>query len=33
MELIHFRILLALKQRGTLNAASESLHLIQIFEL
>ncbi|WP_411727867.1 LysR family transcriptional regulator [Methyloglobulus sp.] len=29
MELIHFRILLALKQRGTLNAASESLHLTQ----
>ncbi|WP_432740621.1 LysR family transcriptional regulator [Methylobacter sp. G7] len=29
MELIHFRILLALKRRGTLNAASESLHLTQ----
>lgn len=29
MELIHFRILLALKQRGTLNAASEALHLTQ----
>lgn len=29
MELIHFRILLALKQYGTLNAASESLHLTQ----
>jgi LysR family transcriptional regulator, regulator for metE and metH len=29
MELIHFRILLALKQRGTLNAASELLHLTQ----
>ena len=29
MELIHFRILLALKQRGTLNAASETLHLTQ----
>ena len=29
MELIHFRILLALKQFGTLNAASESLHLTQ----
>jgi LysR family transcriptional regulator, regulator for metE and metH len=29
MELIHFRILLALKQRGTLNAASGSLHLTQ----
>ena len=29
MELIHFRILLALKRRGTLNAASELLHLTQ----
>ena len=29
MELIHFRILLALKQYGTLNAASETLHLTQ----
>ncbi|PPD50517.1 MAG: LysR family transcriptional regulator [Methylobacter sp.] len=29
MELIHLRILLALKRRGTLNAASESLHLTQ----
>jgi LysR family transcriptional regulator for metE and metH len=29
MELIHFRILLELKRRGTLNAASESLHLTQ----
>jgi len=29
MELIHFRILLALKRRGTLNAAAESLHLTQ----
>jgi LysR family transcriptional regulator for metE and metH len=29
MELIHFRILLALKQRGTLNAAAELLHLTQ----
>jgi LysR family transcriptional regulator for metE and metH len=29
MELIHFRILLALKQRGTLNAASDALHLTQ----
>lgn len=29
MELIHFRILLALKRYGTLNAASESLHLTQ----
>ncbi|MGR8997883.1 MAG: LysR family transcriptional regulator [Gammaproteobacteria bacterium] len=29
MELIHFRILLALKQRGTLIAASESMHLTQ----
>jgi LysR family transcriptional regulator for metE and metH len=27
MELIHFRILLALKRYGTLNAAAESLHL------
>jgi LysR family transcriptional regulator for metE and metH len=29
MELIHFRILLALKRLGTLNAAAESLHLTQ----
>jgi LysR family transcriptional regulator for metE and metH len=29
MELIHFRILLALKRYGTLNAAAESLHLTQ----
>lgn len=29
MELIHFRILLALKRRGTLNAASKSLYLTQ----
>lgn len=29
MELIHFRILLALKRCGTLNAAAESLHLTQ----
>jgi LysR family transcriptional regulator for metE and metH len=29
MELIHFRILLALKRAGTLNAAAESLHLTQ----
>lgn len=29
MELIHLRILLALKQRGTLNAAAELLHLTQ----
>lgn len=29
MELIHFRILLALKQHGTLVAAAESLHLTQ----
>lgn len=29
MELIHFRILLALKRGGTLNAAAESLHLTQ----
>ncbi|MGR9101371.1 MAG: LysR family transcriptional regulator, partial [Gammaproteobacteria bacterium] len=29
MELIHFRILLALKQRGTLNAAAELLHVTQ----
>lgn len=29
MELIHFRILLALKRRGTLSAAAESLHLTQ----
>ncbi|MDD5277429.1 MAG: LysR family transcriptional regulator [Methylovulum sp.] len=29
MELIHFRILLALKRRGTLNSASELLHLTQ----
>jgi len=29
MELIHFRILLALKRYGTLNAASETLHLTQ----
>ncbi|MBS3953678.1 MAG: LysR family transcriptional regulator [Methylobacter sp.] len=29
MELIHFRILLALKQHGTLTAASESMHLTQ----
>jgi hypothetical protein len=33
MELILFLILLALKQRGTLNAASESLYLIQCVEL
>lgn len=29
MELIHLRILLALKQRGTLSAAAEQLHLTQ----
>lgn len=29
MELIHFRILLALKRYGTLNAAAKSLHLTQ----
>ncbi|KAF0091106.1 MAG: LysR family transcriptional regulator regulator for metE and metH, partial [Hyphomonadaceae bacterium] len=29
MELIHLRILLALKRRGTLNAAAEELHLTQ----
>lgn len=29
MELIHLRILLALKQYGTLNAAAELLHLTQ----
>lgn len=29
MELIHFRILLALNRYGTLNAASETLHLTQ----
>jgi LysR family transcriptional regulator, regulator for metE and metH len=29
MELIHFRILLALKQYGTLNVASQTLHLTQ----
>lgn len=29
MELIHLRILLALKQRGTLSAAAEMLHLTQ----
>lgn len=29
MELIHFRILLALKQYGSLNAAAETLHLTQ----
>lgn len=29
MELIHLRILMALKQRGTLSAAAETLHLTQ----